>query len=281
MGVPSLIGFLKGEGNVNSPSSRSTGQVFRRDYNKYLATGQPAYNAEASLRPQYLDLTNTLAQRGLNGLLDTYGNAVSRVGGIQGAAAGSDIANYASLSPAALAALRASNPEQAGLVSQLNDAASSGLAAGNRLTPEDIYNITTPIRADWAARGLGTSMPAGLNEAVSLATAGEGLRQARQQFGTQTAALNNDLYTNPMMTWLGGRLNAGQGGQTWTGTALGEAGPASPNLFSTDQAMQLLNNIYGNQSANARATAQNNAGLHESMDSSSAAWGQVIGKLMA
>jgi hypothetical protein len=93
--------------------------------------------------------------------------------------------------------LRTLNPEQAGLMDQLNEEARLGLEAGSRLSPEETYRVVNPVRSDWASRGLGASAPAQLDEALQLFVSGDQLLDRRMDRATQTATLNNALYTQP------------------------------------------------------------------------------------
>jgi hypothetical protein len=279
MGVPSLIAYHGNRGDVHSPSVGGIGRNFTSLSDAYLKSAGPTFATEAQYKPQYVDLMNQLTQRQLSGSLDTYAGALPRISELQGQAAGLDTQNFMRLAPGALEALRQSNPAQAALIDQLNQSASAGLAAGAQLSPEDSYRIAQGVRGDWASRGLGASDSARIQEALALGVGGEQLRQQRQQFGTQTAGLNADLYTNPLMQWLGGNINSGNGAMNWLGTATGTAAGAGPTLFTSDQMGNLLNTIYGQKNANARATAQNNTELSKSVESGSGQWGSAIGGL--
>lgn len=128
------------------------------------------------------------------GLYDILGTASERLGTIQNQA-------NTRARTATVADLRQVNPQQAALYDSLAADAAAGLKAGDRLTPEQTYNIVNPIRADWARRGLGNSAPAQLNEAVQLFAGGNALGQQRRGNAASVAQMGNQMYSLPALTF--------------------------------------------------------------------------------
>lgn len=145
---------------------------------------------------------------GSRGLLDIYSNDIlPKLSAAQAREATSqrtsDIRDVERLGPRATAAFRSANPQQASLLDKINLQAQQGLDAGSQWNPEDLNRETSRIRGDWANRGLGTSMPAAIDETTSILGGGENLRRNRQQFGIQTAELNKATSADPFMAILG------------------------------------------------------------------------------
>jgi hypothetical protein len=241
MGIASLGGLMSGAGNVGTAGVPAVSKAFNGLFDTYLGSAGGIYDTEAQFKPQYtaLNLQNlgsTLnGVNGAPGLIDLYTQA-------QGAGRA---ANYADL--------RRLDPNGAALMDQLNQSASQGLAAGGTLAPGDVYNITSGVRSDWANRGFAPNGNAQLDEAVKLATAGEGLRSTRQNFAQGVAGLNQNQY---------GLLS----GTNIPELAMGLNQTSGPTLYNSNQAGNLLSSIYGGKNAAKMATAANNTGLYQSMD---------------
>lgn len=189
---------------------------------------------------------------GTTGLYDLLASGTERVGGIQREA-------NTTARGAAYADLRNLNPEQARLYDLLAADAEAGLKAGDRMTREETFNTVNPIRNDWAARGLGNSAPAQLDEAVNLVTAGRGVGQQRRSNAGAVANLGSQLYTAPAMAYAGDDVAGAQNFMGF-GSAYGQQpsileqlGGYGSDLFNTNFNATNANNI-------SRANA-NNAGI--------------------
>lgn len=241
MGIASLGGLLSGSGDVNAPNRRQIGQQYRGLFNTFLGSAGPLLNTEAQYKPQFTEQNLGNLDLTLNGA-DGVPGLISLLTGAQSAGRSANQQDFNTL-----------NPQAAALMGQLNDQASSGLAAGGQLAPNDIYRITQGVRGDWANRGLGASSPAQFDEALNLATAGEGLRQSRQGFAQGVAGLNQNQFNS-------------FDNQLLPASALAFSQGAGPTLFDTGQAGSLLQSVFGEGNANARSTSANNTGLYQSMD---------------
>lgn len=272
MGLPSLGGYLSGAGSVNEPSNAGVGRNFTGLYNQFLGSAGPTYAAEAQYQPQYvrLGLGNTALALGGDqntpGALSLYGGALSQLGGYSNQAnamsRAGDVGILGALGPQAMDAYRSVNPQLGQSYDNLLQNSQDQLNLGGNLDPRDVNRITQQVRSDWAARGLGTSAPAQLDEAMQLYGGGDALRQQRQQYALGAAQAAQG-YTQPIYNILTQQSQVpGQAQQFLSGAAA-----SSPSLFNSGQASGLLSDIYGQRQANARATAGNNTGLFQAMDS--------------
>lgn len=249
---------------------------FNNEIQRILAMGPALLSSQQELSPQYtaLDLQNLAislnGQDGTPGLLGQYStNILPALTGAQNTAntatRTADVTDLSSLGPDAVSALRATNPQTAALIDTLTGQAESGLAAGNRIGPNDVYNIVNPVRSDWANRGLGGSMPAGLAEALQLYAGGNTLQRQRQGFAGDVAGLNSALLTQPALAFLRGNAASPAAGQNFLAGAGGFS--RTPNVFDQlgGYASDLFNTNYNAQAAANIASANNWAALHSAV----------------
>lgn len=155
--------------------------------------------------------------------------------------------------------LRNLNPEQARLYDLLASDAEAGLKAGDRLTREEQFNTVNPIRSDWAARGLGNSAPAQLDEAVNLVTAGRGVGQQRRANAAGTAQLGSQLYSLPSLTFAPDTMGTTQNflgfgsGYGQQPSILQQLGGYGSDLFNTNFNATAANNINRANANNAQS----------------------------
>ncbi len=185
----------------------------------------------------------TPAQRGL---LDIYRNDV--IPAQTGAATATRTATYSDL--------RNLNPGQAGLLDTMTTQAQSELDAGSRLTPDEIYQATNPVKADWASRGFSAgTMPEGLDETLQLYEGGQNLLERRRRNATGTAALGSSLYTLPALGYgTGDAMNLmgnAQGFGGAGGNVFQQLGGYGSDLFNT--------NLNAQAAANTNQANANNA----------------------
>lgn len=250
---------MSGAGDVRSANPNRTGADLGPLYGSLLNTAGPTFSTEQQYKPGYLNLDLSLLGSALGGTGGTAGllDLISR-------SRGSTVNDISNLAPGAASAFSALSPGSADLMNALNQQATEGLQAGSTLTPEQIYQATNPIQADYANRGLFNSDAARLAQGVSLATAGQGVQQQRQNFASGVAGLNQSQSAQllPFLNNASAPLNAG----------LALTAGASPTLFNSDQAGSLLQSIYGAKNAAKQATAANTTGLYQSMDTNSNAF---------
>jgi len=244
MGIGSLFGLGSDAGDVSSADIQDTRRDFNALLKPFLGSAGKIYNTEARWKPKYTELglrnlnTTLTGGNGTPGLIDLFSAAQT----------GGRSANFEDY--------QTFDPEGAALMNQLTETASQGLSAGNRLTSSDVYNITSGVRGDWADRGFAPNGNAQLDEAVQLATAGEGLRQSRQNYAQGVAGLGQNQYgvlSQTNLPELAFGFNQGTG----------------PTLHNSDQAGNILNSVYGAKNAANQATAANNTSLWQSFDANS------------
>jgi len=137
------------------------------------------------------------------GLLDIYSQDVlpADIAATTARRAG-NMADLSTLGPGAVANMKALDPASAALYESLQSDAAAGLAAGDRLTSDQQFNVTNPIRASYASRGFAPGAMEGLEEGVNLFGAGNALGQQRRATAGGVASLGQALYTNPALNWL-------------------------------------------------------------------------------
>ena len=249
------MGFIAsalGAFDTKSPKPSKTSANYAKLVEGYLnpQTLSAVYGAEEMYKPKYTNLAlqnfgSTLTGTdGATGLLDliNQANTSQRAAGVSdlGALGGGAAQGYAGL-----------NPQGADLMSGLNTTAQRGLDLGGRIDPETAYNASKATNANWYGRGLGASLPAGLDQAMSLYGAGENARQGRQQFATGVASLDQ-LQNQSLLGLLTGQS-----------PALGAAGAfqassATPTLFPPSQQYDVFNTAY-NALAGSNLNNANNA----------------------
>jgi hypothetical protein len=238
------------------------------DYLKLVqgyASGEPTLlSTEAAYKPGFVN-TN------LSAVGQVQPNWLNLYTGNQPTVAGSDAAlntfsrtantqDVATIGPAAAGAVRGVNPGQSALIDSYTQTASTDLAAGSQLAPTDIKRVTDRVRGDWASRGLGTSQPAQLNEAVDEATQGENLRLAREQAAGGAIAANQDITLPALGLTTPASPVPGQSADLLTQEA-GFAGAAGPTLIPGNTAYDIFNTSYNAHAAAQIASANNNAAV--------------------
>jgi hypothetical protein len=182
------------------------------------------------------------------------------------AARGANVEDLETLGPAGLDALFALNPAQGDLMRSLTRTASDQLALGTTLDPGTASRITQGVRGDWANRGLGTTQPAQLAEALQLYAGGQNLLAQREDLAGRVGAMQNQFYTQPLMEMLGFGSSAPGAGQTMTATGAALAGSQPTGTMSMNDVESLFNMLY-------------NAGVSKSIASQNTT-ASIIGSLL-
>lgn len=164
---------------------------------------------------------NLGAQQGLLSLYENYlAPTMERVQeDTQSSQRGADIADVMRLGPAALAAFKASDPEQANLIDSLTSSAQDELGRGASLDPQLARLQEQSMRGAQAARGMGFGPSDVFNETMGMTQYGEQLRQQRRGYAGQVAGLRQSIYGDPFQRILN-RQGPGLGGAS---NALGQA----------------------------------------------------------
>lgn len=237
MGIASLGGILSGAGNVNTANPRWTGGQYSGLLNNYIK-GLPAIvGAQGTYEPQ-------LIQQSLANL----GTSAPGIGNIM-----------SGLLPQAQSMVRGASPGQTNLLDSLTNSAGQQLSYGAALDPALERVAQQSIRGSEAARGLGYGPSDVLEESSALTSMGNQLRQQRQGFASNVAGMNNQFESQPTLQMLqnllgsGGALNAS----------------ATPSLVPSGVSSQLMTMPYMAKLQANQASANNNTGLYQSMDSNS------------
>jgi len=201
----------------DAPKPRDYAQETRDTLQTQIDLAPDLYAAESSQefgRPAYarLDLDvlreTLLGSAGRPGMLELYErNIMPRLGAADAAARDvareADIAAVERLGPRATEAFRASNPEQAALMDELNRQAMTDLQSGASLPPSVARELEQSVRGAQAARGFGYGMADIGQEALVKGLQAEQLQRRRQQFGQQIAGLNMATTQDPFLAILG------------------------------------------------------------------------------
>lgn len=235
------------------PNAGSLGNEYMQLIKGY-AKGEPTIlETEQKYKPGFIDTAVSGAKRTNPDWLNLFGTNTGAASEIQAGAntvaRGSDVADVTALGPGAAAAVRGVNPRASALADMLSDTASTQLAAGTQLAPGDVDRITSSVRGDWGRRGLGTSSPAELDEAVQLAVGGQNIL-AQREAGAQAAISTQLGLTNPALGIVTQQSNAPMLGESLTNEAAGFSSAAGPTLIPGNASYDTFNTAY-----NARAAA--------------------------
>lgn len=274
------VGQIKGIADQfgGSGGGGSPGALYGAAGNKYLKylraykAGLPTQLAmDKEFQPQFTaqqlqDFQNALfGQNGQPGYLDLYKNSiVPAMSQIEANANRStrtaNINDLTTLGPGALTAIQGANPQQAQLMDQLTKSASSQLQLGTVLDPNQVDQINSMVLGDWANRGLGTSNPAQLDQAMQYFAGGQNLLQQRQANAGAVAGMQNEFYTDPIMRMLMGGSDASRTGQQLTDTSAGFGFGGSTTL-PMDQATSMLGGAATSAANASIASGNNSAGM--------------------
>jgi len=258
---------------VSAPPPRNLAQEGRDTLQAQIDLADPLYQAESKYGPLYADLeVETLRRtlkgndknRGLLDLLEEITPQISRVTAEQTRAQrGADIRDVLELGPESRRAIEAADPQQAALIAELTRQAQDELSAGAGLDPSLRREVQQGIREGQAARGFGFGPNDLFEEAFSLGTAGQALRDRRRGFAGSVMGLRSQLYGDPFMQILGRpSFNTAQS-NLLTQQGQGMAASAGPGLFNPfdPYAGDLYNTNYNAAAAAKIAGANATAGL--------------------
>jgi hypothetical protein len=253
------IGALFGVGDTSTPSPTASGNQALELLQGLINMQPEAFGTQATFGPQYTALTGEEtggAAGTLSSLLAQYLPGItSSISGANTAAAGSAVGDLSSLGAGAVSAINNANPAQASLLSNLTGTANTALEAGDTLAPSDATQITNAVQSNWASRGLGTSSPAQLDQALQLYTGGQNVLNQREQAAGTAAGLESSLVTNPALNLTQTQSTA----PVAAGAILGQAGQiAGPSGDTLTDPTSILSAAY-NANAAANITNANNA----------------------
>jgi hypothetical protein len=257
-------GVLRGDFSPSAPPPRNLAQEGKDTLQAQIDLAPQQYASESQYRPLYAQLgTDTLKaqlpqivsalQQNQPGISDLFNqaNLSQRT---------ADVSSVEQLGPRAIAAIRASNPQQTALLDQLNQQATSGLSAGMGLTPEEARYVSEDAASAGAAAGLGHGPSDVYRSTLALDASRRGVQQQRQQFGTQIAGVNQATTADPFMAILGRSSQAPGAGLGLLGQTQAAGASAGPQQFNpfTSYGSDLFNTNY-NADAASRIAGSNNA----------------------
>lgn len=209
----------------------------------YDAAGNFLQTSVANLPPgatyhakkdQFSAVTGQRVTDPTTGLLDI----LQQAGGSQRAA---DINDVATLGPQAREAILAANPDQAALLSRLNQQAVAGLDAGSGLTPEEQRAMQQASRAAFAARGTSGTNGALADELLKQFDLGQQLLRQRQGFAGNVLGYNQAVVGDPFQQILGRPSTAAVQGQGMIpGNLFNPESSYYGNLANSNQQMNAL-----------------------------------------
>ena len=274
--------------SVNAPSPGGVGSQYDQLLQQLIGSAPQQVSAQSTYQPQFTteQLQNLALElgggNGTPGYLSIYGNQVvptitSATTAANTVTRGANVSDLTAMAPAAVSGVEAANPAATKLSNELTSTATGQLDLGAQLDPTTLNQITQSVRSNWASRGLGTSDPAQLDEAVQLYTGGQNLLQQRENEAGQVATMDASLYTDPALSWIGATSGAPQMGQTMTATGQAVGANAGPTLYPTSDLESLMNLVYNAQASANIGQANAQTGIESAMIGAS---GQMGGSMM-
>ena len=260
-------------GNVEAPEPRNYGQETRDTLQAQTDLAPDRYASEAEFSPLYQDLNAANVRRllvgpdGQSGLLKTFEDIAPRTQRLQDEAQNaqrtSDLRSIQDLGPAMVRALRDADPQQAELLKALNESALGDLAAGTRLSPDQLRETQQNVRASQAARGVGWGNADATAEAFSVGDRGLALSTQRQLTAQNVARLNAATGADPSLAILGRPSQGAQAGQALLGQGQQGAAQSGPSLFNPESAYgaDVYNTNFNANAAANIASANNKSAL--------------------
>jgi hypothetical protein len=287
--APALgVGGSKSSSVPENPTVAEYGQSgvnYLQLLNAYAAGAPTQLKLQQQFQPQYDQLNLTETGDTLNGVNGNPGylslyenNVVPTITRAQTAAntatRAANAADLTNLGPAALAGVKAANPQQTGLLDTLNTQAQEGLDAGTGLTADQMRNITNATNASLAQRGVAYGPAASYAQVMATGQYGDQLLQQRQTNAGAVAQLDQTDWTDPVLSAMNLSSNAPNAAQSLTqaGTQLNST--SGPTLLTSNDASSMLSGAFNaNNQANLDA-ANNKAAL---CSSGVSAGGSVVG----
>ena len=259
--------------SVDVPAARSVATEGRDTLQAQIELAPDQYAAQAKYQPLYAALNNETLQQQLfgpngdgSGILGMMQKAAPQIAASSSAAntaqRTADVGDVANLAPAAAAAFKAANPQEASLMDSLNQRAQAGLDAGGSLDPGMAAATQQAARSASAARGFGTGGSDASVEALFAGQQANALQQQRQQFAQSVVGQDQSTSVDPFQAILGRSSNAVAG----AGGAMQQAGSSAaggPSLFNpwNSYSSDLYNTNYNANAAAGIANANNSTAL--------------------
>jgi hypothetical protein len=247
-----ILGLTGGTPTPAAPSKGKTAKEFNALLQTYLNAQPQIFGAQNTYQPQYTGLDISQLSEYLPQLTELLSGAnagaasgaTSTVNDLGSSAAGGWGNVYNSL-----------NPNTGQLLDSLTSTANTQLAEGSRLDPATLSSITNNVRSDWSSRGLGASMPAAFNEALSEATGGQTLLNQRESNASTVAGQNQSVNQSLLGPTTATLLQNSAAPTLTTGLVTG----AGPSIVSPTQSSDFLNTGFNAVAASNIAGANNQA----------------------
>ena len=258
---------------VDAPPPQNYGQQTRDTLQAQVDLAPSLLKAEQTTRPGYTQLDLQQLQQtlfgsdGQQGLADIYARLSPQLSQVASEGATNqrtaDIADVNRLGSLATEALRKANPAEFALLDQLNSQAQSDLAAGSTLTPDMQREIEQYVRQGQSARGMVSGPSSLYQEAMSLGSAGQALKDSRRRFAAGMIPINQSVLGDQFMQILGrpSTTMSSTAGVIGQGDAM--ASSIGPQLFQPESqlAADIANNNYQGTLAARTATAANQGSI--------------------
>lgn len=258
---------------VEAPPPQNYGQQTRDTLQAQIDLAPALLKAEQTTRPGYTELdlqqlNHTLfGSGGGNGLAEMYSRLTGEMSKASAASASgqreADIGDVSRLGPMAIEALRRANPAQFALLDELNSQAKGDLEAGSTLTPDMAREIEQYVRKGQSARGMVSGPSALYQEAMTLGSAGQALKDSRRRFAAGMIPINQSVLGDQFMQILGrpSTTMSATGGVLGQGSAM--ASGIGPQVFQPESqlAADIANNNYQGTLAARTATASNRGSI--------------------
>ena len=270
--MDALTTLFTGAPTADTPNATRVGSEFSGVLQDYLGAQPQILATQQEYQPQYTALDLQTLEQSLNGSNGTPGVLGEYAGNIlptvtravntaNSATRAGNAQDLATLGPGTVASVKALNPGAAALSDQLTQTAADQLKLGTQLDPNQMRQIDQTVTGNWANRGLGTSDPAQLDEALKYFGAGQSLLGQREAAAGSAAAQATQLFTDPAFQVLTGTSSAPgvAAGVTSTGTNVAGAG-ATP-IVSPQMADSMLGTVYNANASTNIANANTAAGV--------------------
>lgn len=225
----------------NFPEPRDYPAEYASILNTQIGAAPRIYESEAEFRPKYaeldFDIYSQMLPQYLQAQLDNQG-LVSR---LNTSSREADINDILELSPKAMDALRAANPEAAGLLDELTRQANDEVLLGGELSADERRKVIQNTRSGFADRGMALGNPAVFAEVMNLDSYGRQRKAERRGFAQDVVQLNRLNYGDPWMAILG-RPSAAQNANEFIPSSM----QVGPQLFG-DESQYAASLYSGNQ----------------------------------
>jgi len=258
--------------SASVPNSASVGQQYLGLLQAFTQGAPTQFNLQQQYGPEYTQqglqqlYDEMLGTGSQPGYLNLYGSnvvpAITAAGNAANTAtAGANVLRTGALGPGAVSAVEGANPAEANLLNTLTSTAQGQLAQGTQVDPATENAITSSVRNNWTNRGLGTSDPAQLDEALQLYGGGQNLLAQRESQAGTVAGMNQNYYTNPALSLVNPGSSAAAQGQQLTSTGSNISTGAGPTIFGQAQNYDLFSTAYNANAAAGITNANNQAAI--------------------